>query len=206
METHKSLLEATLAVMRDVPYVQMTGWVDHGKGYSVTTERDVISGLHDAMVRHGIVGPIPIETEVRELPNYAARSSEMHRTAVIRTFMFMHVHSKESATVQVAGEAADGGDKSIPKAMTLAKKYALREYFLLETGDDPDYEVASRTSPNKTEFRTCANAINSAKDEARLKELADKVENTPEAAFDSRQREHLHRLISERRDFLKGHK
>jgi len=42
----------------------------------------------------------------------------------------------------------DGGDKSVPKSLTIALKYALRQAFLMETGDDPDvHQPVAPTAP-----------------------------------------------------------
>ena len=43
-----------------------------------------------------------------------------------------------SITVQAVGEGADAGDKASYKAATGLYKYALRQTFCIETGDDPD--------------------------------------------------------------------
>jgi hypothetical protein len=59
-----------------------------------------------------------------------------------------HVHSDTYIDIQTTGEGADSGDKSSNKAMTGGYKYALRQVFCIETGDDPDkYPSEERVTP-----------------------------------------------------------
>ena len=148
-ETHKNIWEAQLAVMREVSYVQKKGRVGEGKyGYSFAGEADLIAQLRPAMVNHGVT-MYPSACELLGTEEYKTRSG--NRNSLIlskRTFVFAHATSGTQCEVVVFGEASDTGDKRASKAMTLAKKYALREFFLIETGDDPDEVIASRDSDN----------------------------------------------------------
>ena len=76
-----------------------------------------------------------------------------------RRFCVEHVESGEQAFVEVFAEASDQGDKRASKAMTLAKKYALREFFLIETGDDPDAQVSKRAVGNEDLLKKAISAI-----------------------------------------------
>lgn len=133
---HETLTEAVLAVMREVAYVQKEQ--SPGLRYSFASESEMIAVLRPAMVRHGVIGPVPIRSTVVHRETFGEKKMGMH-VIIVREFRFLHAHSQDTIEVETLGEAMDAGDKAIPKAMTLAKKYALREIFLLETGDDPDY-------------------------------------------------------------------
>ena len=146
---HGNIWEAQLAVMHEVSYVQKKGRVGTGKfSYSFAGEADLIAEIRPSMVKHGIV-MYPTSCEVIKTEDYETRNG--NRVSLLltkRTFVFAHADSGTLCEIQVFGEASDGGDKRASKAMTLAKKYALREFFLIETGDDPDEVISSRGEEN----------------------------------------------------------
>ena len=145
MAKHESLRAAQIAVMKEIGYVQKKGKVGSGNyGYTYAGEKELIAQLRPAMVKHGIV-MYPDMCEVVKTEDYT--TSKGHRMSLFlgkRRFCFEHVESGDQAFVETFAEASDQGDKRASKAMTLAKKYALREFFLIETGDDPDAEVNKR--------------------------------------------------------------
>ena len=145
MAKHETLRAAQIAVMKEIGYVQKKGKVGSGNyGYTYAGEKELIAQLRPAMVKHGIV-MYPDICEVVKTEDYT--TSKGHRMSLFlgkRRFCFEHVESGDQAFVETFAEASDQGDKRASKAMTLAKKYALREFFLIETGDDPDAEVNKR--------------------------------------------------------------
>jgi hypothetical protein len=147
MSKHDSLRAAQLAVMKDIGYVQKKGKVGSGNyGYTYAGEKELINELRPVMLKHGIV-MYPDTCEVVKTEDYT--TGKGHRMSLFlgkRRFVFEHVNSGDQAFVEVFAEAADQGDKRASKAMTLAKKYALREFFLIETGDDPDAQVSTRSA------------------------------------------------------------
>ena len=147
MSKHDSLRAAQLAVMKDIGYVQKKGKVGSGNyGYTYAGEKELINELRPVMLKHGIV-MYPDTCEVVKTEDYT--TGKGHRMSLFlgkRRFVFEHVESGDQAYVEVFAEAADQGDKRASKAMTLAKKYALREFFLIETGDDPDAHVSARSA------------------------------------------------------------
>ena len=80
--------------------------------------------------------------------NYTtAKGTAMVNTVIHATVKFTHT-SGESIEVDAVGEGSDSGDKSANKAMTGLYKYALRQTFCIETGDDPDkYASEERADP-----------------------------------------------------------
>jgi len=160
--THISIWEAQMAVMQEVSYVQKKGRVGTGKyGYSFAGESDLIAQLRPAMVAHGIV-MYPKACEVISTENYETHSGKRASLLLTkRTFVFAHTTSGTLCEIEVFGEASDGGDKRASKAMTLAKKYALREFFLIETGDDPDEVISSRGEENVGYVQRAVRALES---------------------------------------------
>lgn len=67
------------------------------------------------------------------------------RYALTRTtFQVTDVNDESSFIVtQAFGEGADVADKVLSKCMTMAYKYALREVFMISTGDDPEHEPSA---------------------------------------------------------------
>lgn len=137
MSCTKDYFEQKLAVMKEVPYIQKVKGKD--LGYAYAGEKQLIEKVRPAMVLHGFsVHPIKIEYVSGE-PYTTSKGSTMQRMRVISTYRFSHsMHGHQD--VVTVGEAADTGDKVAAKAMTLAFKYALRQWLMIETGDDPDKE------------------------------------------------------------------
>lgn len=127
---------AKLAVMREVGYCQKTKAA--GLGYSFASESALIEALRPAMVEAGITFA-PVAHEILADLTYPSERGGLMRLVRIRsTFRLSHPDSGTHEDIVVLGEAADRGDKALPKAQTMALKYALRQTFVIETGDDPD--------------------------------------------------------------------
>lgn len=126
----KNIGEAISAIYSEIGYVQKEGQVSFGSTkYKYAGEAAFIAALRPVMVKHGVTIRV-FETEISHYtPGHV----------IVRcTYMFTHAASDTCITVQSFGEGKDTGDKAIPKALTGAFKYALRQTFMLETGDDPD--------------------------------------------------------------------
>lgn len=132
-----NLVKAKLAVMRTVGYVQKHGKMTAGGSYTYAKEGDFIFAIRPAMLDAGLTfAPVGCETVTTESFD-RANGGKSFRVVVKRTFRLSH-ESGEHEDIVTLGEGIDVGDKACNKAMTAAKKYALREAFLIETGDDPD--------------------------------------------------------------------
>lgn len=138
-----TLAAAVLAVMGEVGYVHKSGRVSSaGANYTFAGEVDLLRVLRPAMVAHGLC-MLPVATELREhhetVPGRDGKPRTSRTVRVVQTYRLLHV-SGEYQDLVVVGEGQDSGDKAGAKAMTIALKYALRQAFLVETGDDPDRE------------------------------------------------------------------
>ena len=139
-----TILQAINAVMKEVGYVRKQKSPD--LSYTFAGEAALISALRPSMVEQGIVMYVGKVYDVvsRE---YASRSgAAMMNVTLTADIVFEHGESDTHITVQARGEASDNSDKANNKAMTCAYKYALRETFMIETGDDPDNFVSERAS------------------------------------------------------------
>jgi hypothetical protein len=140
-ESTKEIEKAVGLAMSLVSYVQKTqpkSGKEYGAiNYSYMSEAEIVKKLHGAFVECGLsIRPVAFEFLVNEV--FLTNSNKnSRRTVLLVKYRFSHV-SGEWFEVISLGEANDTGDKSIAKAMTIAYKYALRQTFMIETGDDPD--------------------------------------------------------------------
>jgi len=143
IENNTNLYMAILEVYKKVGYVQKTGeMAGYGAGYKYAGESDLINAIRPELVKNGILFNCheisEIETrEVRKEDKYGKIAVSFHFSAKF-TFVFTHAETGERLFVKAMGKGVDNGDKAEYKAMTGALKYALRQTFVIETGDDPD--------------------------------------------------------------------
>jgi hypothetical protein len=135
-------------VMARVGYVYKSGQTTFGDRYTYAGEADLIRALRPAMVQAGVIGPAPrvLSSEVVEHAP-TRKGARQFRAEVLVEYVFAH-RDGSTFSVTVAGCGVDTGDKVVSKAMTNAYKYALRQTFCIETGDDPDRQSsAAQESP-----------------------------------------------------------
>lgn len=133
---NEKLFQAINEVMGKVGYVQKTGYMKN-QNYTYAKEGEFIAAIRPAMVEAGLVMFPSGATNVTSDIYHTTSGTAMNRVTGIFSFTLAHA-SGESVTVTAIGEGADAGDKASYKAMTGAMKYALRQAFVIETGDDPD--------------------------------------------------------------------
>lgn len=133
---HPTLVAALHAVMGECGYVQKSKQAPAGAGgYRYASDADLIKAVRPAVLRHGVVGPMPVGVQAEDS---VGDGKMKYRTSLIVRWRFAHVDSAETIEIETAGQGADNQDKSAYKAMTGAFKYALRETLMIETGDDPE--------------------------------------------------------------------
>lgn len=138
---------AILQVMNGIGYVQKEKTA--GLNYSFAGEAALIAALRPEMIKAGITAA-PIKVEVLESTQYETRGgAKMRLVRTRQVFRFSHAASGTYIDVETLGEGSDAGDKSVPKALTIGFKYALRQTFVIETGDDPDYHASVPEEPVK---------------------------------------------------------
>lgn len=138
-ESTKQIMQAVQLIMGDACYVQKQLPAENNGSlrYRYASEAAIVGLLHEPMAKYGLsVRPVMIEFLVNDV-FLTKHKTESRRTVLSVVYRFSHT-SGEWFDVLAIGEANDAGDKSIAKAMTMAYKYALRQSFMIETGDDPD--------------------------------------------------------------------
>lgn len=129
---------AMLEVANKIGYVQKKGR-NAAQSYNYAGEADFIEAMRPELLAAGICPPHVIDitdNQVTVIPKGQDKSS-IH-VSRIYTFRYYHAASKTFVDVKAAGEGNDSLDKASYKAATGALKYALRQTFLIETGNDPD--------------------------------------------------------------------
>lgn len=150
--TH-TLDEAVLAVMRAVPYILKTGKMTGAGSYTYASDADLIAKLHPAMLKHGLtMKPARVRLVYQEQYTTKAGAAQ-NRVGIIVRYRLSHAPSGTSEMIEAMGEGCDSGDKSASKAMTSAHKYALRQAFNIQTGDDPD-KVSSEDLERASEIKS----------------------------------------------------
>lgn len=127
---------AIIEVMKNVGYVQKQRSGD--LKYTFAGERALIAAVRPFMVEFGIYMAV---VEYRDIVrgDYTTRNGAvMNSTSVSGVVRFTHAPSGTFIDVASVGEGSDSGDKSANKAATGLYKYAIRQTFMIETGDDPD--------------------------------------------------------------------
>lgn len=141
------LVVAVCAVMAEVGYVKGTGW-NTAQKYSFTSDADLVAPLQTAMSNHGLM-ICPAAVDLKEGP----REGGSGRLAVaIVTYALRHVDG-EVITIQAPGCGFDSLDKAPYKAMTGAFKYALRQTFVIPTGDDAEQSESKKSEPRNEPSR-----------------------------------------------------
>lgn len=130
MEKAPGLVKKLAEVMKKVGYIEKRGH-NAFHNYDYVTESDVVDALRDHLSNAGIMS----------VPNVEKITVEKLEKGIIAFIevAYQFTDGNESIIVRVGGAGSDTpGDKAIYKAMTGAEKYALKQLFLIPTGDDPE--------------------------------------------------------------------
>jgi len=149
------IAKAICTVMSVVKNVEKTGRNDFHK-YDYASEADLLRAVQPAMASAGLA-LFPLSVDLREEGRTSARGKAEIRSTVVTTYRLVHT-SGESLDVMALGSGIDGEDKGVLKAQTAALKYALRQLFLIPTGDDPDahgHGPAGRQQGPSAAFKAC---------------------------------------------------
>lgn len=164
----KDIYQAQLAIMEKVPYLLKRKPDPKSRlGYTYAAEADLIAVVRPWFLKFGVVMK-PSKVRVVQQEQYSASSgTPWNRVRIRQVFVFRHVASGTTDEVELFGEGCDPGDKTSGKAHTFALKYAIRQWLMLETGDDPD-KVASEeqaqapSSKARDSFAACKEALGKA--------------------------------------------
>ena len=145
----KNINDAINWIMSQVGYVQKRS--AKNLNYTFAGEAALIQAVRPWMVLAGVTMHVDqIRNKVRE--QYETKNgTTMQSITLDATIRFTHAPSKTWIDVMSSGEGSDTGDKASNKALTGAYKYAIRQTFCIETGDDPDEHPSGSMGRKKPE-------------------------------------------------------
>lgn len=147
---HDKVTEAICAIMMELRAIKKernsnTSNQNSGFSFKFRSVDDVYSVFSPLMKRHQVFFTSHIDNisrEVRNTTDYKGNAKSTYFTTVTITYTLHHI-SGSAVSTQICGEGADIGDKSLPKALSIAHKYAILQMFAIPTDDidDPDNEI-----------------------------------------------------------------
>jgi hypothetical protein len=148
MSDAPTIYVALAAVMKSVRAVGKDGWNDHQK-FKFRGIDGVVNAVGPALREHGvIVVPEVLSVAYDSVQTSTGKTNTACRVQVAYTFWGP---DGTSITACVPGESWDAGDKSCPKAMSVAFRTALLQALALPTDEpDPDEHTYERAAEHTT--------------------------------------------------------
>lgn len=200
MTEHKNINDAKRAVMAVVPYIEKSE-----KGslpYHFAGEQAFLEKCRPALLEHGI-DSAPVSMELLRDMEYTTKSGGRMMDVIIRcVFRYTHGDSGTFQDVAVLGEASDSSDKAVPKAITIASKYALRNFLMIEVGLDPDFAIKERAEGSPA-WQRAVKRVSSCRNEQDVKSCMAELVNNKNAPFDETERERLRNMCADMATRLK---
>lgn len=150
-----TVVEALSRVMADVQAVGK-GSTNQQQGYRFRGIDAVINAVGPAFRQHGVLC-LPTVEEVAYNVVEVGKQRTLMRECTVRVRYTFYGPGGDTLDCVAIGEAMDSGDKSTPKAMSVAYRVALLQALCIPT-DEPDadaqtYERAARTEVERAEQR-----------------------------------------------------
>lgn len=145
--TGNPLVTKLAAIMASIGTIPKLGTLDLGsRKVPYVQEFDLLEAVRDKLAAAGVMmftSDEDVQTEMVERVN--ARGERRQACVVTLRTKYTLIDGESGAEVSFygSGQGEDSGDKALYKAKTGALKYAIRETFLIATGDDP--ETATQT-------------------------------------------------------------
>lgn len=131
----EGVLVALSRVMADVQAVSKDSR-NTQQNYSFRGIDAVVNAVGPAFRAHGIVC-VPFEVELVHDERYETKSGALMRNVTLRVTWRFHGPAGDWIDATSMGEAADAGDKAVPKAHSVAYRTVLLQALCIPT-DDPD--------------------------------------------------------------------
>ena len=149
------LNEKIHAAWKECGYVQKNGEMKNSSGkvdWKYATAEEIVETVRKSLVNNGVFTTITT-TKIEELEGFTTKyGAKWYRFLVTIKLTLRDSESNEYIDGEFTGMGQDAGDKAISKGYTFALKHALRQMFLIETGeDDPDKTTPPETTENKTQ-------------------------------------------------------
>ena len=168
--SESNLQKKKIEVMKAVGHIDKDGENKFQK-YNYVSEANVLAVIRKALIEHGITISPSIDSEPI-IARYESGKGKMVTEVMVEMTLTAHdVESGETEIFKTWGQGQDHGDKSIPKAITMASKYGILKYFQLSTKEDAEAD----TNIDKDPPRRPAPQKASAKQVKTLDDLGKKV-------------------------------
>lgn len=147
MENKKGIYKKILSVMKNVEYMPKDGKIEFGKTkYKYLSAETIVSNIRKEMIKEGLI----IYPSKSEVTNQSGSEKD-----ILITYTLVDINDESCIEIQVPGGGYDNADKKTYKALTGAYKYALRQTFMIETGDDdpdknPSGKITKKTTTNSS--------------------------------------------------------
>lgn len=140
-----TVVAAVSAVMGEVLSIGKNQRVETGPArFNFRGVDDVVQAVGPALRKHGVVFAPSRVVSVEHERYETAKGSSMDGVTVVVEYTVTGPCG-DSLTVAAAGQAADSGDKAVPKAMSVAYRTAMLQALCIPTGEpDPDLNVHER--------------------------------------------------------------
>mgnify|MGYP000164373059 CR=1 FL=1 len=136
-------------VMAAIDSVPKNGWNDYHK-YKYSNDDDVMQSVRPVMAEHNLIA-LPSVVDRTTTERETSNGTTLH-TSITLEITLIDGDSGQSKTMQWQGEAQDGQDKGLYKALTSAVKYwALKTFLLSADSDVETHDAAAKHqggSPN----------------------------------------------------------
>ena len=150
----KALLALKIVkLMGAVGYVKKTGR-NTQQNYTYITEADLADKFRAALIANNLA-LIPSMLMRRDHPITSKQGNTGTFTQVDMKYRLIDGDTGYEEEFCMGGDGMDYGDKALYKAITGAKKYAMKELAVISTGDDP--EVDEQKSPDTHAFYNADN-------------------------------------------------
>lgn len=174
----KDVYAAIAAVRAQVPYVQKVK--SGGLNYSFLNVEKLIEALRPELDASQLV-IWPIKQQLERSEYTTGKGTRMNKVVGSVTYACRHIASGTSIDppIEVPVEADDSGDKATHKAVTLGLKLALRQTFMVESGEmDPDHFASEQRQARESQtFIAAHKALLSAPDGSTLEKYWAKIDS-----------------------------
>jgi hypothetical protein len=139
MSEKPNVIEALSAVMADVQAVKK-GDRNQAQNFNFRGIDAVVNAVGPALRKHGVVA-LPVKV-VPAFESYQSRQGALMRNTTLTITWRFYGPGGDHVEAETLGEAADAGDKSVPKAHSVAYRILLLQALCIPT-DEPDPDTAA---------------------------------------------------------------
>jgi len=140
----KGLVTKLAEVMEAVGYVPKLG-KNEFSGYAYATESDLTGAIRPELAKRRVIMIPNVKSHVRT-EGKNAKGNPKFTTDVEVEWTVKDGETGEQIVFMMPGCADDTSDKSLYKAITGSEKFALKNLFLVSTGDDPEKDDENQSS------------------------------------------------------------